>query len=112
MDSDGNLHPSDIRELLDEEIESDNSESDIGEDAEEVPDDISLADFSSGSGEEFVPNFDELSSDDSDDVLDVRPRPRPNIPSNVVPNVPSTSPCNSFATPSKSYMVQSISSGI
>lgn len=86
---------SDIRECLDESV----SEGDITEDegnsdieAEDVPDDISLEDYSSGSGEEYNPDYDdidssELESSDEDDGQ-VRNIPIPNIINPPIPLPP------------------------
>lgn len=92
MDRDNNLRSSDIRDLVyaDDQNEVDEeSESDI--EAEDVPDDVSLHDFSSGSGEEYVPDIADISSSeyDSDQDMHVPPRPRPITP--VVAG-PSTNP--------------------
>ncbi|KAG8296305.1 INO80 complex subunit D [Homalodisca vitripennis] len=52
-------HSSEIRDVLDEYVSSENDASDIEAD---IPLDISLRDFSSGSGEEYEPDPNELSS--------------------------------------------------
>lgn len=90
MDRDNNLRSSDIRDLVyaDDQNEVDEeSESDI--EAEDVPDDVSLQDFSSGSGEEYAPDFADISSSECDSDRDM-----PIPPRSITPVVagPSTNP--------------------
>ncbi|KAG8265356.1 hypothetical protein J6590_096202, partial [Homalodisca vitripennis] len=62
MDTD--LPSSDIRELLADDQLSDVSASDI--EADNFPDDVSLEDFSSGSGEVYHPNLGDIDSSDEE----------------------------------------------
>ncbi|KAG8253897.1 hypothetical protein J6590_019562 [Homalodisca vitripennis] len=60
MDRNTLEHSSEIRDVLDKYISNENDTSDI--EAPDIPSDISLLDFSSGSGEEYEPDPNELSS--------------------------------------------------
>ncbi|KAG8282180.1 hypothetical protein J6590_042636 [Homalodisca vitripennis] len=79
--------------VLDEYVSSENDASDI--EAPYIPSDISLRDFSRGSGEEYEPDPNELSSSDEDES-DTDARSRPNQKQNMntrpttLPNCPMT----------------------
>ncbi|KAG8326205.1 hypothetical protein J6590_048616 [Homalodisca vitripennis] len=61
---DNNLGSDQIRDVLDDEISDLEDTSDI--DVPELDSDVSLEDYSSGSGEEYVPNFEDLESSEVD----------------------------------------------
>ncbi|KAG8273039.1 hypothetical protein J6590_030647 [Homalodisca vitripennis] len=61
---DNNLGSNQIRDVLDDEISDLEDTSDI--DVPELDSDVSLEDYSSGSGEEYVPNFEDLESSEVD----------------------------------------------
>lgn len=78
-----NVRSSEIDRMLQDDIEdSDNGESVI--EVEYEPSDTELLDFSSGSGEEYAPDFDELDTSDREE------NPRPNVSNPSSPLRPNT----------------------
>uniref|UniRef100_A0A1B6DPN4 PiggyBac transposable element-derived protein domain-containing protein n=1 Tax=Clastoptera arizonana TaxID=38151 RepID=A0A1B6DPN4_9HEMI len=77
-----NLNSSEIKmELFNDSGES--SDSDIG--AEDIPSDYLLLDYSSGSGEEFVYDFDEPETSDREDISNYDSHTMNNTPPNNIP---------------------------
>lgn len=88
------LGSSEIDRELDNPVSDDESDLSI---ADDIPDEIELMDFSSGSGEEYEPNFSDLETSDLENQVDDEEQTRPTSPSSPrstdsAPNVPTGNP--------------------